>query len=200
MLHTIRTMRHASRQDAEVIVMLCNTACLEDLQAMKKEIEQEVLAEGRTLVVHVLDLIDTTASAIVKRGGARPVLFSTEATASEGRYPDRIDEFSWSQAEAFPAGRRTEFAQQPLFAVPSTAPVIDMCEGASAVLPLETVISRVDFDGRSHMARGGAKAVASLTWHRKSWPVQAAVMTARIRPARFPDLDVSAPNRDFRPL
>ena len=148
MLHTIRTMRHASRQGTEVIVMMCNTACLEDLQAMKKEIEQEVLAEGRTLVVHVLDLIDTTASAIVKRGGARPVLFSTKATASEGRYPDRIDEFSWSQAEAFPAGRRTEFAQQPLFAVPSTAPVIDIGEGASAVLPLETVISRVDFDGR----------------------------------------------------
>jgi glutamate racemase len=253
-----RMLRHASRQGTEVIVMMCNTACLEDLQAMKKEIEQEALAEGRTLGVHVLDLIDTTARAIVERGGARPVLLSTEATASKGRYPDRIDEFSRGQAEQpdviviaagnkndprlkeldwatlinkgyhrmkhnprimallrteirryveripldstsvwlccthfpavqdlieemlaerldangyihripvynpvadqadafiawnteYPARRRTEFTQQPLFAVQSTAPVIDITEGVSAVLPLETVITRVDFDGR----------------------------------------------------
>jgi hypothetical protein len=94
-----RMLRHASRQGSEAIVMMCNTACLEDIQSMKKDIEQEALAEGRALVVHVIDLIDTTAKAIVERGGARPVLLSTEATAVKGRYPEKIDEFSQDQNE-----------------------------------------------------------------------------------------------------
>jgi len=263
-----RMLRHASRQGSEAIVMMCNTACLEDLQAMKKNIEQEALGEGRTLVVHVLDLIDTTAKAIVERGGARPVLLSTEATAVKGRYPEKINEFSqdqneqpdvlviaagdknnralkeldWAtlinkgyhrmktnprimallrteirryvdripldstsvwlccthfpavqdlieealaerlkasgyshripvynpvadQADALiawsrevPASRKPEYAHHPHFAVQSTAPVIDIVEGVSAVLSPETVITRIDFEERkphgSKLGRG----------------------------------------------
>lgn len=254
-----RMLRHASRQGTEAIVLMCNTACLEDLQAIKRRIEQEAGDEGRIIQIHLLDLIDTTARAIVERGGARPALLSTEATAAKGRYPEKIDEYSqghseqpevlmiaagnkdnpelkeldWAtlinkgyhrlkqnprimallkteirryvdripldstsvwlccthfpaiqdliedtlaerlvaygyshripvynpvsdQADAliawsreFPASRQKEFAQRPLFAVQSTAPVIDIVEGVSAVLPPETVITRVDFNERT---------------------------------------------------
>lgn len=94
-----RMLRHASRQGTEVIVMMCNTACLEDLRSIKERIEKEARDEGRNLTVHVIDLIDTTAMAIVERGGARPVLLATEATASKGRYPKKIDECSQDEAE-----------------------------------------------------------------------------------------------------
>jgi glutamate racemase len=253
-----RMLRHASRQGAEAVVMMCNTACLEDLQSIKRRIELEASDEGRCIQIHLLDLIDTTARAIVERGGARPALLSTEATAAKGRYPEKIQEYSRSQSEQpevlmiaagnkdnpelkeldwatlinkgyhrlkqnprimallkteirryvdripldstsvwlccthfpaiqdliedtlaerlgaygyshripvynpvgdqadalvawsreFPASQKNEFAQRPLFAVQSTAPVIDIVEGVSAVLPLETVITRVDFNER----------------------------------------------------
>lgn len=94
-----RMLRHASRQGAEVIVMMCNTACLEDLKSIKQKIEAEAAAEGRKLVVHIIDLIETTARAIIERGGARPVLLSTEATEKTGRYPEKIQEFSQENAE-----------------------------------------------------------------------------------------------------
>lgn len=94
-----RMLRHASRQGAEVIVMMCNTACLEDLKGMKQQIEAEAAAEGRKQVVHIIDLIETTAHAIIERGGARPVLLSTEATEKTGRYPEKIQEFSQENAE-----------------------------------------------------------------------------------------------------
>ena len=94
-----RMLRHASRQGAEVIVMMCNTACLEDLKRIKQHIESEAAAEGRKLVVHIIDLIETTAHAIIERGGARPVLLSTEATQKKGRYPEKIQQFSQGNAE-----------------------------------------------------------------------------------------------------
>lgn len=94
-----RMLRHASRQGAEAIVMMCNTACLEDLKSMKQQIEAEAAAEGRKLVVHIIDLIETTAHAIIERGGARPVLLSTEATKKKGKYPEKILEFSQGNAE-----------------------------------------------------------------------------------------------------
>lgn len=94
-----RMLRHASRQGAEVIVMMCNTACLEDLNSMKQEIEAEAAAEGRKLVVHIIDLIETTVHAVIERGGARPVLLSTEATKKKGKYPEKILEYSQGNAE-----------------------------------------------------------------------------------------------------
>jgi glutamate racemase len=94
-----RMLRHASRQGAEAIVMMCNTACLEDLKSMKQQIEAEAAAEGRKLVVQLIDLIETTAHAIVERGGARPVLLSTEATKKKNKYPEKILEFSQGNAE-----------------------------------------------------------------------------------------------------
>jgi glutamate racemase len=253
-----RMLRYTARQGTEVIVMMCNTACLEDLRSIKKRIEQEARDEERSLTVHIIDLIDTTAMAIVARGGARPVLLSTEATAIKGRYPEKIDDYSQGQSEQpdvlviaagnkndpelkeldwatlinkgyhrmrqnprimallrteirryvdripldstsvwlccthfpavqdliekilaerltafgyshripvhnpvadqadaliawskeFPPSCRNEFARQPLFTVQSTAPVIDIVEGVSAIFPPETVITRVNFDAR----------------------------------------------------
>lgn len=270
-------LRHASRQGTEVIVMMCNTACLEDLLSIKERIEREAHDEGRSLTVHIVDLIDTTAMAIVERGGARPVLLSTEATAEKGRYPEKIDEYSqdqdeqpdvlviaagnkndpalkkldWArlinkgyhqmkedkritallrtevrryvdripldstsvwlccthfpaiqdliedilaerlkaagythripvynpvsdQADAFlawskkhPPSRKNEFARQPLFAVQSTAPVIDIVKGVGATLPLETVITRVDFSERKPIGvkRGKARGEPDMAPH-----------------------------------
>ncbi|MET0963281.1 MAG: hypothetical protein ABWY05_10780 [Noviherbaspirillum sp.] len=94
-----RMLRHASRQGTEVIVMMCNTACLEDLICIKQEIEKEAADERRAFVVHVIDLIETTSQAIVERGGLRPVLLSTEATEKKGRYPEKILAFSQGRAE-----------------------------------------------------------------------------------------------------
>ena len=94
-----RMLRHASRQGVEVIVMMCNTACLEDLKGMKRQIETEAEEEGRKLVVHIIDLIETTAHAIIERGGPRPVLLSTEATEKAGKYPEKIRDFSQENAE-----------------------------------------------------------------------------------------------------
>lgn len=263
-------LRHASRQGTEVVVMMCNTACLEDVQSMKERIEKEAQAEGRRLTVHIVDLIDTTSRAIVERGGARPVLLSTEATARKGRYPEKIDEFSqeqdeqpdviviaagnekdpelkdldWAtlinkgyhrmkedkqitallrtevrryvdripldstsvwlccthfpaiqdlikeilderlkaagythripihdpvadQADAFlawskeyPPSRTNEFARLPLFAVQSTAPVIDIVKGVSATLPPETMITRVDFNEKKPIGVKRGKALS----------------------------------------
>ena len=69
------------------------------MKGRKQQIEAEAAAEGRKLVVHIIDLIETTAHAIIERGGARPVLLSTEATEKSGRYPEKIQEFSQENAE-----------------------------------------------------------------------------------------------------
>ena len=253
-----RMLRHASRQGTEVIVMMCNTACLEDLKSIKQQIENEATAERRKLVVHIIDLIETTAHAIIERGGARPVLLSTEATEKTGRYPEKIQEFSQGNAEQpvalviaagdkrnaflkdmdwatlinkgyhrmnqtaavkallrrevrryvdqipldstsvwlccthfpaikglieeilaerlreagythqiavfnpvadqadalvawaneFPAADKTAFAQLPVFAVHTTAPIIDIVDSVGEILTPETVVTRVDFDDR----------------------------------------------------
>lgn len=64
-----RTLRHASRQGAEVIVMMCNTACPEKMKGRKQQIQAEAAAEGRKRVVHSMDLIETTVRATIERGG-----------------------------------------------------------------------------------------------------------------------------------
>ncbi|MBK4736941.1 glutamate cyclase domain-containing protein [Noviherbaspirillum pedocola] len=89
-------MRYTIKQGKErvFVVMMCNTACLADLDRIKKRIVDELNMEagerGVELDIHIIDLIENTAGAIVARGGHKVVLLSTEATAKNERYPEEI--------------------------------------------------------------------------------------------------------------
>jgi glutamate racemase len=69
------------------IVMLCNTACSKNLRKVIEIIEKVV---GRK--VHVIDLIDTTAEAIVKYGGDHAVILCTQGAAENEAYPPAVAE------------------------------------------------------------------------------------------------------------
>ena len=62
---------------AELVGMACNTACI------VPDAQQEI-------AIPVVDLIQVTAKAIAKDGGARPVLISTVATTQSDVYPDAV--------------------------------------------------------------------------------------------------------------
>ena len=57
-------------------------------------------------------------------------------------------------AHEFPAADKTAFAQLPVFAVHTTAPVIDIVDSVSEILTPETVVTRVDFDDRKPNGAG----------------------------------------------
>jgi glutamate racemase len=99
--HVHSMLRYTASQGKEVviIVMMCNTACLEDLDEMKRRISEELNSEAREkggepeereIVIHIIDLIEYTSKAIAERGGHKVVLLSTEATASKEKYPEQI--------------------------------------------------------------------------------------------------------------
>lgn len=85
-----RMLRYTAQQATEVIVMMCNTANLEDIEALRHQLEAEAAAKGRNTEIHIIDLIKHTAEAIVARGGPRVVLLSTQATAEKEKYSDSI--------------------------------------------------------------------------------------------------------------
>ncbi|MBK4736940.1 glutamate cyclase domain-containing protein [Noviherbaspirillum pedocola] len=81
-------IHYAAKLNADGIVMLCNTACSKSLQ---KAIEIVRLKLGKDIPVEVINLIETTAEAIVKYGGECPVILSTQGTAENGAYQAAVE-------------------------------------------------------------------------------------------------------------
>jgi glutamate racemase len=98
----VNLLTYTSRQGTEVIIMMCNTACVENLEKIKTDIEADARKNGRQTAVHIIDLIETTARAIVERGDSRPVLLSTEGTAKSGKYPEAIEREAISRGMEIP--------------------------------------------------------------------------------------------------
>jgi glutamate racemase len=73
-------LKTAQKMGIDVIAMACNTACL-SFPESKRGVE-----------IPVVDLIATTANAIAEHGGKKPVVLSTEATAKDDMYKNRIHE------------------------------------------------------------------------------------------------------------
>jgi glutamate racemase len=73
-------LKTAQNAGVDVIAMACNTACTAFPEA-HASISRHV---------PVIDLIEVTADAMAKHGGAKPVLIATEATANDSMYGDRL--------------------------------------------------------------------------------------------------------------
>lgn len=82
----INGMRYSMLLRPDCIVMLCNTACSKNLPKVREIVAALLKEAGVDMPVVVLDLIETTAEAIVKYGGERPVILCTEATAKNKAY------------------------------------------------------------------------------------------------------------------
>lgn len=76
---------------ADVIVMVCNTACTVGLHRAKAVVEKWLGTMGLHHRVDIIDLIKTVAAAIVEEGGPEPVLLSTQATAESNAYPRAVE-------------------------------------------------------------------------------------------------------------
>jgi glutamate racemase len=83
----INGMHYSVKLRPDGIVMLCNTACSRNLQVIRKVVE-DIVGHG----VDIIDLIKTTAEALVKYGGERPVVLCTQATKENGAYEYAITE------------------------------------------------------------------------------------------------------------
>jgi glutamate racemase len=82
----------------DVIVLVCNTACTVDLLRKVRKIVEDCLREaGRSVHVEMVDLIGTVSSAIVEKGGSRPVLLATEGTARSGKYKEAVKQIAQAQ-------------------------------------------------------------------------------------------------------
>ncbi|MDB5758205.1 MAG: hypothetical protein JWM30_1494 [Burkholderia sp.] len=80
-------MVFSAMEGADVITMVCNTACTTELMDRVLTIVEKILKNsGKSNQVQIVDLIATTSRAIIEEGGSRPVLLSTEGTAKSGKY------------------------------------------------------------------------------------------------------------------
>jgi glutamate racemase len=84
---------------AKSVVMACNTACVTFPDSLKD------------MHIPVINLIETTARSIAEFGGAKPVVLSTEATAKDDMYKNRIRQAALDQGRA--AGKEDDDIQLP---------------------------------------------------------------------------------------
>jgi glutamate racemase len=83
----------SAKLKADVIVMVCNTACTVDLDSVKEAVTKWLEGHGiRGYQVHIIDLVKTVAAAVIELGGSKPTLLATEATSESGAYPRVINE------------------------------------------------------------------------------------------------------------
>lgn len=83
----------SARLKADVIVMICNTACTIDLEKVKQVVEHWLENHGiHGYRVRIIDLVRTVAAAVIENGGSKPTLLTTEATCESGVYPMVINE------------------------------------------------------------------------------------------------------------
>lgn len=93
----------SAKLKADVIVMVCNTACTIDLDRVKKAVINWLEGYGiRGYQVHMIDLIKTVAAAVIELGGSKPTLLTTEATSESGAYPRVINEAAESAGTDLP--------------------------------------------------------------------------------------------------
>lgn len=83
----------SAKLKADVIVMVCNTACTVDLNKVKRAVTTWLESQGiHGYQVHIIDLVQTVAAAVIELGGSKPTLLTTEATSESGAYPRAIKE------------------------------------------------------------------------------------------------------------
>lgn len=77
---------------ADVIVMVCNTACTVDLGKVRTAVSAWLETHGiHGYQVHMIDLVKTVAKSVLEIGGPRPTLLTTEGTMDSGAYPAAIE-------------------------------------------------------------------------------------------------------------
>ncbi len=76
----------AEKAKFDAVVMACNTAC----SAFKRDSKDEEGIDIEKFPVPVVDLIQNTSTEIARNGGARPVILSTQATAEDPMYIERV--------------------------------------------------------------------------------------------------------------
>lgn len=93
----------SAKLKADVIVMVCNTACTVDLDRVKGAVTNWLESHGiRGYEVHIIDLVKTVAAAVIELGGSKPTLLTTEATSESGAYPRVINEAAESAGTDLP--------------------------------------------------------------------------------------------------
>lgn len=76
---------------ADVIVMVCNTACTVDLEKVRTAVSDWLKLHGiHGYQVKIIDLVKTVSESVVDMGGYRPTLLTTEGTMQSGAYPSAI--------------------------------------------------------------------------------------------------------------
>jgi glutamate racemase len=99
----VNGMYFSAKQGSEGIVMVCNTICTVDLGKVKDIVEKAFeKACGKKIDMTLIDLIKTTAEVIVKHGGERPAILSTERTAKSGAYLERIKQAAMAAGKDMP--------------------------------------------------------------------------------------------------
>jgi glutamate racemase len=90
----VKGVHYSALQTPDAIVMVCNSACSKSLEEARKIVEEILRRSGIEKKVEVIDLIETTAKAIIKKGGARPAILCTEITAKNKAYENAIEIFN----------------------------------------------------------------------------------------------------------
>lgn len=82
---------YSAKLKADVIVMVCNTACTVDLERVKEAVADWLENHGiHGYQVQIIDLVKTVAAAVIDLGGSKPTLMTTETTSLSGAYPRAI--------------------------------------------------------------------------------------------------------------
>ena len=82
---------YSAKLKADVIVMVCNTACTVDLGKAKEAVASWLETQGiHGYQVEIIDLLTTVAAAVIDLGGAKPALLTTETTMESGACPRAI--------------------------------------------------------------------------------------------------------------
>jgi glutamate racemase len=82
---------YSAKLKADVIVMVCNTACTVDLDRARKAVGDWLHAQGiNGYEIQIIDLVKTVSEAVLDSGGARPTLLTTEGTMRSDAYPKSI--------------------------------------------------------------------------------------------------------------
>jgi glutamate racemase len=98
LIHLVGTgLKTAETVGVDVIAMACNTACTSFKSGPE---DKEGLDIDKEFKVPVIDLISITAKAIARHGGDKPVVLSTEATARDDMYENRIKAAALAEGQA----------------------------------------------------------------------------------------------------
>jgi glutamate racemase len=88
----VNGIHYSALQSADAIVMVCNSACSKSLAEAQKIVKAILKKSGTEKEVEVINLIETTAKIIARKGGQRPVILCTEVTAKNKAYETAISQ------------------------------------------------------------------------------------------------------------